>query len=235
MGQRFIISILLSFLFATGCVTVDFGQDKEAQFHYKMGLSYLSEGNLQMAFVELNKAYQISPNDKDVINSLGFVYMQLEEYEKAKELFSKAISIDPQFSEAHNYLGVVYFRTGKMSEAIDSFKTALSNLLYRNPEIAFYNLGMVYYRLAQYEQASNAFKDAIKRAPFFALPYYGLALTYNKQGRYGDSATIMEKALEIDIYKGDKKRFEEDLKKRLPFAKSEEQADIRDYLEIIRY
>ena len=236
MGQKFIIFILLSFFLVAGCATAPFEQDKEAQYHYKMGLSYLNEGNIKLSFVEFQKAYQLAPNDKDVINSLGFVYMQLEEFEKARELFLRAISIDPQFSEAHNHLGVVYSKTGRMQDAIDSFKKALSNLLYRTPEIAFYNLGMTYYRAGQYEQASNAFKDAIKRSPFSALPYFGLALVYNKEGRYGDAAAIMERALEIDlVYKGDKKRFSEDLKKRLPAAKSEEEADIKDYLEIIRY
>lgn len=236
MKQKYILFFLLSFLFVCSCATVSFDQEREAQFHYKMGLSYLNEGKTQMAFVEFQRAYQISPNDKDIIASLGFVYMQLEEFEKARELFLKAISIDPQFSEAYNYLGAVYSKMGQMQDAIDSFKKALSNPLYRTPEMAFYNLGMSYYRLKQYEQAINAFKDAIKRSPFFALPYYGLALAYNKEGRYGDAAAMMERALELDlIYKGDKKRFSEDFKKRLPIAKAEEEADIKDYLEIINY
>jgi len=219
-----------------GCVTVPVEEQKEAEFHYKMGISHLNEGNIQMAFVELQKAYQLTPDNKEILNSLGLVYLQLDELEKAKDLFLRAVSIDSEFSEAYNNLGATYSRRRQWTEAIDTFKKALSNPLYRTPETAFYNLGMSYYRIGQYELAINAFKDAIKRSPLFSLPYYGLALAYNRQSRYGDAAAAITRAIEIDTdYKGNRKKFVEDMKQRLLTARGEEEMDFRDYLEIIRY
>ena len=102
--------------------------------------------------------------------------------------------------------------------------------------MAFYNLGMAYYRVGQYEPAINAFKDAIRRVPLFPLPYYGLALAYNRESRYGDAAAIIARAIEIDTaYKGDKKKFIEDIKQKLLTSKGDEESDFRDYLEIMRY
>lgn len=227
---------LSSMILISGCATVSVEEQKKAEFHYKMGISYFNEGNIQMAFVEFQKAYQIDPNNKDILNSLGLVYLQFEEFDKARDLFLKAVFIDSSFSEAYNNLGVTYLRRRQWEEAIDAFKKALSNPLYQTPERAFYNLGISYYRIRQYEPSINAFKDAIKRSPLFPMPYYGLALVYNKEGMYGDAAAIIARAIEIDPeYRGDRKKFIEDIKQKLITAKDEEEADLRDYLEIMRY
>ncbi len=228
--------ILSSVILISGCATVSVEELKEAEFHYKMGVSHLNEGNIQMAFVDFQKAYRITPDNKEILNSLGLVYLQLEEFEKAKNLFLRAVSIDSEFSEAYNNLGVTYSKRGQWTEAIDAFKKALANPLYQTPERAFYNLGMSYYRVRQYGPAIDAFKDAIKRAPLFSLPYYGLALAYNKESRYGDASAIIARAIEIDpAYRGDRKKFIADVRQRLITAKGEEEEDFRDYLEMMRY
>ncbi len=229
-------SVVLLLCCSVGCASVSIDQQREADFHHKMGISYLNEGNIQMAFVQLQKAFQLNPDNKEILNSLGLIYLQLEEFEKAKSLFHKAVSIDPKFSDAHHNMGVAYINTRQVKEAIESFQEALSNPLYQTPEKSFYLLGLSYYRLNQFEPAINAFKDSIKRAPLFAFSYYGLALAYNKIERYGDAASIITRAIEIDpSYKGDRASFIEAVKKRLLTAKDEEESDLRDYLEIMRY
>ena len=67
-------------------------------------------------------------------------------------------------------------------------------------------------------------------------PYYGLALCYNATGRYSDAALAMTKAIELDpLYKGDKAKAREDLKKRGLTAKGNQQKDISDFLDILNY
>lgn len=233
--KSFLINIIfpLLILFMSGC-TINHLNDKESEFHYKMGLSYLNEGNIQMAYVQLYKAYQINPNDKEIINSLGLVYLQLEDLEKAREMFIKAISIDPNYSDAHHNLGVTYMYKGQFDKAIESFTMALSNPLYLTPEKSFYLLGLSYYRLKRYDSAVDAFKGSIRRSPNFELPYYGLALSYNKMGRFSDATIAITKAIEKDpLHKGDKNKFIEFVKIRLLSAKDYEEADLRDLLELI--
>ncbi len=225
--------ILLSF---SGCATISIEQEKEAEFHYKMGISYLNEGNIQLAYVQFQKAYQINPDNKDVLHSLGLVYFQIEEYDRAKEFYLKALSIDPMFSEVHNNLGILYLRLNQLNEAERSFKMALTNPLYQTPEKAYYNLGNTYYRMGRFESSVDSFTDALRRSPSFYPAYYGLALAYNKIGRYGESSIAITKAIEMDpSYKGNRSKLIEDIKKRLIIAKDEERSDLMDYLEILRY
>lgn len=229
-------SLLCLVLFFSGCASIPPEQQKEADFHYKMGLSYLDEGQIQTAFVQFQKALQIDPDHKDSLNSLGTIYIQWGELEKAKGLFLKAAAIDHDFSDAYTNLGITYRELGQWRKAIEAFKRALSNPLYQYPEWALYNLGITYYRAGQPDLAIEAFKNSLKRSPSYSLPYYGLALAFNKTGRYGDASSILERAIGLDAaYKGDRAKFIDDIKQRLLTVKGTTEADFRDYLEIMKY
>jgi superkiller protein 3 len=201
-----------------------------------MGRAYLNEGNIQMASVQMQRAHQLDPDNKEIVNTLGIIHLQLSEFKKAEELFLKALAIDNEFSDAYHNLGAIYINTGQWDKAIEHFKKALQNPLYKTAERSYHLLGVSYYRMGRTDLAIAAFKDSIKRSPSFALPYYGLSLAYNKAGRYADAASVISIAIETDsAYKGDKKRFMEDIKQRLLTAKGEDESDSRDYLEILRY
>jgi type IV pilus biogenesis/stability protein PilW len=227
--------LLLILIFLSSCATT--GENvRKASAHYKIGLSYFYENKIQSAFVEFQKALELNPEDKDALNGLGLVYIKFGNFQKARESFIEAVNIDPDFSDAHNNLGVTYINMGKWSEAVDSFKKALKNPFYKTPENAYYNIGNAYYRLGLFDDAINAYNEAIKRMQNFHLPYYGLALCYNAKGRYGDAASAMTRAIELDpVYKGNKDKTAEDLKEKKLKAKGDEEKDIIDYIEILKY
>jgi type IV pilus biogenesis/stability protein PilW len=221
----------------SSCAGVTRDDTKKANYHYQMGISYLNDNNIQPAFVELQKALELNPYDKDVHEAIGIIYLtNLEDYPKAIKHFQAALKIDKNFSEAANNLGNAYSSLGKFDEAIESYERAISNPQYKNAAMALYNLGMVYYRLSKFDAAMDSYKDALKRFSNFYMPYYGLALCYNAKGQYGDAATAMARAIEVDpVYKGDKKKAIEDLKDKKIRAKGDQEKDIADYLEILKY
>jgi tetratricopeptide (TPR) repeat protein len=225
-------------LFASACATTP-KEDKlqKATAHYQLGISYLSDNNIQPAFVEFQKALELNPEDKDVLNAIGIVYLlKLEDYPKAIDFFQKALRVDKNFSEAANNLGFAFEKTGSYDEAVASYKVALSNLLYRNAEKAFNNLGRVYYRMKKYNDALDAYREALRRSSDFHLPYYGLALCYNALGRYGEAATALKKAIEMDAeYKGDREKAITTLKERKLLLRGDEEKDVDDLLEIMNY
>jgi type IV pilus biogenesis/stability protein PilW len=227
--------LLLVIIFLSSCATTGENIHK-ANAHYKIGVSYFNENKIQPAFVEFQKAIELNPDDKYALDALGLVYLKLEDFQKAQESFIKAVNIDPDFSEALNNLGVTYTKIGKWSEAVDSFKKALKNPLYKTPENSYYNLGNAYYRLGLIDDAIDAYNEVIKRMQDFHLPYYGLALCYNAKGQYGDASSAITRAIELDpVYKGNKDKAMEDLKEKKLKAKGEEEQDIVDYLEILKY
>jgi type IV pilus assembly protein PilF len=231
---RYILIVLI--IFISSCATTTGENIQKASAHYKIGKSYLYENNIQSAYVEFQKALEFNPDDKEALNALGLVHLKFEDFQKARETFIKATTLDPNFSEAHNNLGITYIKIGKWSDAVNSFKAALKNMLYQTPEHAYYNLGYACYRLGRINDAINAYKEVIKRMQDSHLPYYGLALCYNAEGRYGDAAGAITRALELDpLYKGDKDKALKDFENKKLIAKGEEERDIIDYLEILKY
>lgn len=228
---------LIMLMFLCSCATVSVEEKQQANAHYKLGVSYLNENNIQPAFIEFQKAYELNPEDKEVLNAIGIIYLlSFEDFPKAIDFFQSAVKVDRDFSEAYNNLGFAYEKSRRFDEAIESYKKALTNLLYRTPEKAYYNLGRLYYRRGQLDEAIDVYKEALKRASDFYPSYYGLALCYNAKGNYGDAATAITKAIETDpLYKGDKGKAISDLKEKKLRAKGYEEKDISDYLEILKY
>lgn len=235
MNRRILLFFLV--LLLCSCASVSEQDLRNASYHYQLGTSYLNDNNVQPAFVEFQKALELSPSDKEIHHALGVIYLtKLEDYPRAVYHFEEALAIDGNFSEAANNLGNAYVNMGKPDKAIESYRRAILNPQYQNTAMALNNLGMVYYRLSQFDDAINAFKDALRRYSNFHAPYYGLALCYNAKGQYGDAATAMTRAIDLDpYYKGNKEKAIEDLKEKKLRAQGDQEKDVADYLEIIQY
>lgn len=210
---------------------------QKASAHYQLGISYMNDNNIQPAFVEFQKAIELNPNDKDSLNAIGLIYLlKLENYQKAVEYFDRALMIDKSFSEAQNNIGYAYEKMGRFDDAAVAYKSAISNPLYKSVEKAFNNLGRVYYRQKRYGEAIEAYKESLRRFSSFHLPYYGLALCYNAIGRYGDAATSLKKAIELDpAYNGDRDKALKDMREKRLLAKGYEEKDLSDLIEIFNY
>ncbi len=232
------VLIILSLLFVIACATVA-KEDalQKAGAHYKIGVAYLNENKAQQAFVEFQKAYELNPKDKEVLNAIGIIYLlYFDETAKSVDFFEKAARVDPGYSEAYNNLGFAYERLGRFDTAISFYKKAVSNLLYPTPDKAYIGMGNSYYRLGRYEDAVNSFKEAIKRAPNLGLPYLRMALCYNAMGRYGEASTALTYAITLDpVYKGDREKALADFTILKLRATGYEEKDILDYIEIIKY
>jgi Tfp pilus assembly protein PilF len=206
----------------------------KAEAHYKMGISYLNAENAQSAFVEFQKALELNPGSSKVHNAIGIVHLNLKDYDKARESFLKAVKIDPEYSEAYNNLCYVHYALRQWENAVESCNRALANPLYPTPWKAFYNLGRSHYRLGQYDEAIQAFQNAVKRYSALYPAQYGLSLAYNAKGMYGEAASAMKKAVELDPrFKGDREKAEMEFS--LMKAADEEDKDLRDYIEILKY
>jgi tetratricopeptide (TPR) repeat protein len=234
MLKNGIIAFIL-LLLVSSCATVGHDLDK-SNAHYQLGLSYATEKKMQLAFVEFQKAVELNSDNKEALDALGIVYLEFGDLQKAEGSFLKAIRIDPCYSEAYSNLGATYGRMGKWSDAISAFKTAVKNPLYEKPEIAYNGLGDAYYRLGRFDDAIDSYGEALKRIPEFYHAYYGLALCFNAQERYGDASAAMTRALDLDpLFKGDREKAAEYFNTRRLEARSEERKNINDYLEILNY
>jgi tetratricopeptide (TPR) repeat protein len=84
---------------------------------------------------------------------------------------------------------------GKYDEALAQFNISLNNILFHEPEKAYYNIALTYLAMKDRENAVKYFKGAISLRPDFLPSYYQLALVYVDLKDYDAAIGILKTLL----------------------------------------
>lgn len=91
-----------------------------------LGYTYADRNiNLEEALSLIEKAYKMSPNDGNIIDSLGWVYFRLGRNEEAIRYLTKANEKQENHPVILDHLADVLSQEGKLHEAIEYWKKAL--------------------------------------------------------------------------------------------------------------
>ena len=105
--------------------------------------------NLQQTFSKDGNTYSLSfLNGRTVgllLDKIGIIYNDLEEYEKVLADFNKAIRLNPQIAKDYNERGIILYNIGKNENNIEISLQALSDFtkaIQINPDFteAYYNV-----------------------------------------------------------------------------------------------
>ncbi len=92
-----------------------------------LGYSWVDQGmNLDRAKGMLNRAVELRPNDGYIVDSLGWVYFRLGEFNNAVEKLERAVELEPGDPTINDHLGDAYWRVGREREARFQWHRALS-------------------------------------------------------------------------------------------------------------
>jgi tetratricopeptide (TPR) repeat protein len=202
--MAFSILVLTLFILAA-CATTPKGEtDKEKQpkdikgarytLHYNTGLSRLGSGKPTYAMVEFLEAekYKKTP---ELYYAMGQTCYELKRYALSIDYFDKALFMDKDFSKAYVGKGIVLIAMGKYDEAITELKKSLDNIIFHEPESAYYNIAVAYTKMNNYEAAVENLKTAIRLSQKYIPPYLELARIYRKMGRSDLSEGILQEVL----------------------------------------
>ncbi|NBR12347.1 MAG: tetratricopeptide repeat protein [Alphaproteobacteria bacterium] len=82
------------------------------------GYSWVEQNtNLDEAFKMLRRAVEQQPTDGYIVDSLGWAYYRLGQYDKALQLMEKAVDLKAADPTINDHLGDVYWRLGREREA----------------------------------------------------------------------------------------------------------------------
>lgn len=104
------------------------------------------------------------PKNFDALVSLGNLYYDAGQAEKAIEVYQKALEINPKNADVITDMGTMYRSLGKFDRAIEEFKKAAS----KNPkhEQSRYNLGVTLYNdKKDFKGAADAWEELLKINP----------------------------------------------------------------------
>jgi predicted Zn-dependent protease len=108
---------------------------------FSLGKAYQTSGQYENSISILNKALDLSPKDKEIMDLLALSLQNLELYGQAARIYEKLTFLPPVKDRVYYNLGVVYGRQGKL-------------------DLAHYNLGIYFTKLRRREKALFHFKKA---------------------------------------------------------------------------
>src|SRR5690606_1107756 len=137
--------------------------EKQAEVHYKKGLTNFDEGLYNDAMSDFSKAITLNPNYAEAYYMMGRVKFVLKlDYDALADL-TRAIQFKPNLADAYYYRGSVYYALRMDAEAIYDF----SECIKLKPDYieAHYYRGQSYYGSHNYDEAIKNFTQTLALKP----------------------------------------------------------------------
>jgi serine/threonine-protein kinase len=162
------------------------------------GRLHETAGKHDLAVQEFQHALRLNARDADALSGVAHSYENAGRIHEAEANFQKASALRPDSWVGYNDLGLFYDRQNKYKESIASLRKA-AELTPDNAQV-YLNLGAVYIDTGDVKlttDAEQALRKSIELAPSYPA-YANLGQLYYTEKRYGDSAAMTEKALQLN-------------------------------------
>ena len=160
---------------------------RAAKAHTDLGMVYLREGQLNIAFDEARLAVDADSSYPLGYNLLGLVKMYLEEHQAAEVSFSRALRLAPYDPEINNNFGWFLCQTGRERQSIDYFVVASRNSLYSTPTKPLTNAAICSVSAGDDKLGEEFALKALRADPQNGDAQYLLADLYHRTGRFIDA------------------------------------------------
>ncbi len=173
------IGAMLTFVLLAACASSNNTHKEKAHeaaaYNVQLGLTYMSQNDLELAKDKLDRAYSQDPDSADVRSARATLYARLGEKDKADTEFRAALRLAPHDPRMVNNYAVYLCQNGRTDEGVKRFLEAARNPLYPTPEAAYTNAGVCLRSAKRDEEARVNFMRALQLRPGFAEAQFQLA------------------------------------------------------------
>jgi tetratricopeptide (TPR) repeat protein len=165
------------------------------QAYHVLAMALERMGHLHKALVTYERAFEIDPNDPDLLLNLGLTAWNLKLIEGAEKMFRLFIAARPDSPLGYNNLGTIQADQGRQSVAIETLRAAI----YRMPTeaILWNSLATVLAEDGRADESLVFYREAIKLDPGFARPWHNLGFAYAHLGLLEQSLDAYDHALAL--------------------------------------
>jgi type IV pilus assembly protein PilF len=205
---QLVIIVVLSLLMSA-CVTksnsslTDKADPEVAVERYvQLGLEYIKRNELHRARKHLSRALEINPIDASANASMGLIYHQEGENEKAEGLFKKALDADPNYTPGRSYFGAYLFAQHRYQEALQQFETAAKDTRYEGRTQIFSNIALCQIQLGNNKGAIDAYQKSLQLDRVNGIALSGITELFILNGSFDKSQHYYNRLVRLIREKG---------------------------------
>lgn len=165
-----------------------------------LGMIYKGTGRYEDAERELRRALALDAGDATAHQQLAATHYYLGRPDSAEAEYRRAIALKPGYWAFYNNLGFLYNALGRHEEAAAQYRRVVA-LRPDNPW-GYNNLGAQYQHLGRLDSAAVWYQRATEANPSAvgptAIAYMNLGEIYARNGDFGRSAAMHERAVALD-------------------------------------
>ncbi|HKQ84528.1 MAG TPA: type IV pilus biogenesis/stability protein PilW [Steroidobacteraceae bacterium] len=171
--------------------------ERAAEINLELGIDYLRKGNLEQAKEKIDRALEQDSRNAKAQAAAGLLYDRLGEQNKSESHFERAISLDSKNPEIRNNFAAILCQRGKYERGEKMALAAISDPLYKTPEVALMNAGNCRRSAGDVKGAEEHFRKALERKPRFGPALYQLADLEFGQQNYMPARAFLERYMEV--------------------------------------
>lgn len=178
----------------------------QSQREYDLGVGLWQEHNMAGSFEHLLGAIRLDPDNAEAHLLLGNLYMiHRHDYEQAEHHFREAMRANVAApvragmeADAKNSLGVLYIHAERYPDAVSILRESASDIMNREPAVAWTNLGWAYLEQHQLREAFDALQQAVQLSPQLCMAWYRMAQVRTAQEDWAQAEESLTRGLEVE-------------------------------------
>ncbi len=151
-------------------------------------------GHLHKALVTYERAFELDPEDPELLINLGLTAWNLKLTKGAEQMFRLYIAAKPDSPLGYNNLGSVQCDLGQPEIAIETLKAAINQM--PQETILWNSFATVLAEEGRADESLVFYNEAIRLEPGFARAYHNLGYAFQHLGRLEEALENYDKALE---------------------------------------
>ena len=175
--------------------------DTNAQAFHLLAIALEKLGHLHKALVTYQHAFQLEPDDSDMLLNLGLTAWTLGLLDGAERMFRLFIEKKPERPEGYNNLGSVQRDKGDLARALETLQGAI----YRMPDepMLWNSLATVLAEEGRAEESLTFYAEALRLDPRLGRTWHNLGYANSHLGRLDEALAAYDRALALAEHAND--------------------------------
>jgi len=168
MLKREIIIVLVAVILLSGIVLAQtfLVKSNDPKLYLSLGDFLLKNNNPEKALSAYNKALELDPTNKAVLNNLGYYYKDSNPL-LAEDYFKRALEADNECDTARNNLALLYNKMGQYDKAVEQLRILVKN----NPDSIHYIYDLAINLANKFYYQGKLYDDLVESIKYFKMSY----------------------------------------------------------------